>query len=85
MEEEVIILATRTCHHRPYLEKELARQGIPFQVFYTDERPDLVARWGIHHSPVLLFRGKPVFVGMPGGRELEAWIAAYRSGSFKHE
>ncbi|BBM71644.1 glutaredoxin family protein [Rhodothermus marinus] len=79
----VRILATRTCHHRPYLEKELSRRGIPYEVVYTDERPDLVARYHIRHSPVLLVDDEVVFMGMPEGKALEAWIAQYRSGSFK--
>ncbi len=83
MPAHILILASRTCHHRPYLERELKRRGVPFEVAYTDERPDLVEQYHIRHSPVLFVDGKPVFMGMPEGKALEAWIRAYRSGSFK--
>ncbi len=82
-DSQVLILATRTCHHRPHLEAELKKHGIPFTTVYTDERPDLLERFSIRHSPVLLVDEQPIFIGMPSLGELEAWIATYRSGSFK--
>lgn len=67
---KVQILATRSCSHCTGLQHELRDIGIPFEVLYVEEYPDLVSAHGIRHSPNLLVNDKVVFRGQPTLHEL---------------
>lgn len=51
---KVQIVATHQCTHRVNLENELTRLGVPYEVLYVEDNPELVARHQIRHSPNLL-------------------------------
>lgn len=72
----VKIIATRSCSHRPNLERELADLGIPYELVFVEEQPELAQRLGIRHSPNLVVDDEVVFRGQPS----EAQLRAYFSG-----
>ncbi|RMD93191.1 MAG: hypothetical protein D6814_15965 [Calditrichaeota bacterium] len=63
---DVIIIATKTCNHRPKLERQLQALGINYLIQFVDDRPDLIQKYDLHHSPNLLVDGKIMFQAMPG-------------------
>jgi len=66
----VKIVATKSCSHCKGLQHELGELGIPFEVLYVEEHPDVVATYGIRHSPNLLVDEEIVFRGQPSVHEL---------------
>jgi hypothetical protein len=44
---DVMIIATRACMHRPNLERELQALGIPYRLFFVEDRPDLAEKFAI--------------------------------------
>jgi len=70
----VRIVATRTCSHCASLQHELRDIGIPFEVLYVEEHPDIVALHGIRHSPNLLVDDQVVFRGQPTALELRTYF-----------
>jgi glutaredoxin len=71
----VKIVATRECNHRPNLEHELADLGIRYELVFVEDRPELVQRFGIRHSPNLVVDDKVVFRGQPSEAELRAYFS----------
>ncbi len=63
---EIIIAATKTCNHRPILEQQLQSSGLPYKVMYFEEHPQLIEKYKLKTSPILIVNGKVVSVGMPG-------------------
>jgi predicted thioredoxin/glutaredoxin len=61
----IIIAATKTCNHRPLLEKELHDEGLEYSVKYFDEHPELIEKFKIKKSPLLIVDDNLVSVGMP--------------------
>jgi glutaredoxin len=72
----VIIVATRTCHHRHLLERQLQALGVPYQVQYVDEYPHLVEEHTLRSSPNLLVDGTLVFRAMQTRLPSEAQLRA---------
>ncbi|HSH30449.1 MAG TPA: thioredoxin family protein [Thiohalobacter sp.] len=70
----VKILATRTCTHRPDLEKELDELGVSYELLFVEEHPDAVAHYVVRHSPTLIVDDQVVFHGQPSGHELRAFF-----------
>jgi glutaredoxin len=66
----VVIFATRSCQHRPVLEKYLKQLGIAYRVTYFEDHSEQVERLGLRHSPVLIVDGEVVFEDMPSLRAL---------------
>jgi len=62
---DIIIAATKTCQHRPLLEKELQDAGLEYSVKYFSEHPEIINKYKIKTSPLLIVDGKLVSVGMP--------------------
>jgi len=67
----VVIAASRTCRHRPVLERELSNWGVEYRVLYFEDHPELTAAHGIQTSPVVILDGDLAFVGMPELPELK--------------
>lgn len=65
----VKIIATKTCSHCPNLERELCDLGIPYEVVYVEEHPEVIGRYGIRHSPNLVIDEQVVFRGQPSEGE----------------
>jgi len=72
----VKIIATKTCSHRPNLERELRELGIAYEVIFVEDRPETIARYGIRHSPNLVVGEQVVFRGQPSEGELRAFFAS---------
>ncbi len=68
------ILATKNCSHCASLQHELRDIGIPFEVLYVEEHPEVVAANGIRHSPNILVDDVVVFRGQPLPQELRAFF-----------
>ncbi|MEH6618206.1 rhodanese-like domain-containing protein [Maribacter arcticus] len=62
---EIIIAATKTCEHRPILEKVLQAAWLPYKVMYVEEHPEFFEKHHLKHSPLLLVDEKIESVGMP--------------------
>lgn len=77
---EVMIIGTRTCTHCRGLERELRDLGIPYEVCFVEEHPELVARYGIRHSPNLVVDGEVAFRGQPTESELKCCFAFEQAG-----
>jgi glutaredoxin len=61
----IVIIATRTCSHRPILERELQAMGLSFTVEYVEDHPELAQKFAIQNSPNLVLDDKIVFRGAP--------------------
>lgn len=74
---EVKIIATRSCSHRPDLERELRDLKVPYEVIYVEDCPEMVARYGIRHSPNLVVDDQVVFRSLPSEDELRALFSQH--------
>ncbi len=75
---KIEIITTHSCSHRVGLERELQDLGYAYELFYVEEHPDIVALYGIRHSPNLVVNGKVICRGpeaLPEG-ELRRLIEA---------
>lgn len=62
---DIVIAATKTCHFRPLLEKELKDVGLEYSVKYFSDHPEIIKKHKLKTSPLLIVDGKLVSVGMP--------------------
>jgi len=70
----VKIIATRSCNHRPNIEKELRDLGVDYEVIYAEEHPNITARYGIRHSPNIVVDDEVVCHGQPSEGELKTLL-----------
>ncbi len=66
----VMIIATRDCKHCVNLAKELDSLGVEYRLVYAEEAPDLVAKYGIRHSPNLIVDDEVKYRRQPTRQEL---------------
>ncbi len=76
---DVKIIATRSCTHRPNLERELKALAIPYDLAYVEDHPELAERYHIRHSPNLVVDDEVVFRGQPSESELKALLGRPKS------
>ncbi len=62
----IIIAATKTCNHRPILEEQLHDAGLPYDVVYFEDHPEMIEKYHLQTSPLLVVDDKVVSVGLPG-------------------
>ena len=62
---KIVIAATKTCNHRPLLEQELKKAGLEYRVKYFDEHPEVVEKFKVKRSPLLIVDDELLSVGMP--------------------
>jgi rhodanese-related sulfurtransferase len=62
---EIIIAATKSCQHRPSLEKVLQKAWLPYKINYFEDHPEIFEKYQLKHSPLLIVDGKVESVGMP--------------------
>ena len=67
---DVKIIATRTCSHCKNLAKELDDLGVPYQILYVEDEPELCQKLAIRHSPNLVVDGEVVYRRQPTEHEL---------------
>lgn len=63
---KILIAATKACPHRPLLENELQFARLPYKVVYFDEHPELLEKYQLKHSPLLIVDEQVESIGMPG-------------------
>ncbi|MDP1925277.1 MAG: thioredoxin family protein [Thiobacillus sp.] len=71
----VKIIATKSCSHSLSLQQELRDMGIPFEVLFVEDEPDVVMAHAIRHSPNLLVNDEVVFRGQPTPHELREFFS----------
>lgn len=62
---KILIAATKTCPHRPSLEKLFQEAWLPYKVNYFEDHPEIFEKYQLKHSPLLIVDGKVASVGMP--------------------
>ncbi len=62
---EILIAVTKTCPHRPLLEKMLQEAWLPYKVNYFEDHPEIFEKYQLKHSPLLIVDEKVESVGMP--------------------
>ncbi|NIR59492.1 MAG: thioredoxin family protein [Gammaproteobacteria bacterium] len=77
---DVMIVATKTCNHRPNLEHELRDLEIAYRLCFVEDEPEVAQSLGIRHSPNVVVDGEVVFRGQPTEHELREFFAARPSG-----
>ncbi|WP_297528739.1 glutaredoxin family protein [Thiohalobacter sp.] len=77
----VQVVCTRSCSHRPNLERELQDLGVPYEVVFIEEAPELAERLGIRHSPNIVVDGRLMYSGQPTESELRRLVAESGAGS----
>ncbi|TVZ28780.1 rhodanese-related sulfurtransferase [Gillisia sp. Hel_I_86] len=55
---EILIAVTKNCPHRTLLEHELQNAWLPYKVAYFEEHPELLEKYHVKHSPLLIVDGK---------------------------
>lgn len=80
-DSNVVIFATRSCQHRPVLEKYLRQLGVEYKVAYFEEHPEKFEQLGLRHSPNLIVNGEVVFEDMPSLPELRQYFEETVDGS----
>ncbi len=63
---DILIAATKTCQHRPLLEDLFQNAWLPYMVNYFEDHPELVEKYHLTHSPLLIIDEKVESTGMPG-------------------
>lgn len=81
---EVILAVTRSCHHCPILERELKRLHVPYCVRYYEEHPEILEKYGLKKSPVVIVDDEVVFNGMPSISDLEKYFTEKQRTSGDH-
>ena len=62
---KILIAVTKTCPHRPLLEKMLQEAWLPYKVNYFEDHPEIFEKYQLKHSPLLIVDEKIESVGMP--------------------
>lgn len=62
---KILIAATKSCHHRLSLENILQDAWLPYKVLYFEDHPELVEKYNLKHSPLLIVDEKVKSKGMP--------------------
>lgn len=63
---DILIAATKTCQHRNLLEDLFQNAWLPYKVNYFEDHPELVEKYHLTHSPLLIIDEKVESTGMPG-------------------
>jgi len=71
---DVVLLATKSCSHCVNFSRELKDLGIKHEVLYCEDKPDLVKKYGIRHSPNLVVDDEVVFRKQPTEIELKEYF-----------
>ena len=72
---EIIIAATKTCIHRPLLEKILQDAWLPYKVLYFENHPELIKKYKLKQSPLLIVDEKVEYIGMPEMNQITELIS----------
>lgn len=67
---KIIIAATKTCQHRPILEEQLQDAGLPYDVMFFEDHPEMIEKYHLKTSPLFIVNDKVVSVGLPGEKKI---------------
>lgn len=62
---EISIVVTKACPNRPFLETILQNAWLPYKVFYFEDHPELLEKYHLMHSPLLIVDGNVESTGIP--------------------
>ncbi len=68
----ITIAATKTCNHRPLLEEQLQDAGLQYKLQYFEDHPELVEKYRLKTSPLLIVDDELVSAGMPDSGIVES-------------
>lgn len=66
---DIILFATRSCPHRPVMERWLRELGLEYRLAYVEDHEREADRYGIRQSPSLVVEDELVFRGLPSQGE----------------
>ncbi|MDA3881095.1 MAG: rhodanese-like domain-containing protein [Prolixibacteraceae bacterium] len=66
----IIIAATKTCNHRPIIEEQLQDAGLPYEVMFFEDHPEIIEKYHLKTSPLFIVNDKVVSVGLPGEKKI---------------
>ena len=77
---DIVIIATKTCHHRPHLVRMCESLGVPYDVKFAEDHPALCTEYEVRESPVVVVGDSVVFrktleKEMPSLDDVRAWVA----------
>ncbi|MGM0621069.1 MAG: rhodanese-like domain-containing protein [Bacteroidota bacterium] len=67
---KIIIAATKACQHRPILEEQLKDAGLPYEVMFFEDHPEMIEKYHLKTSPLFIVNDKVVSVGLPGEKKI---------------
>ena len=75
----VMIIATKTCHHCPLLERQLQGLGVAYTVQFVEDHPELMEKYGICTSPTIVVDDKVIWCRtceeqLPPRPQLKEWF-----------
>ncbi len=62
---KIIIAATKACQHRPILEEQLQDAGLPYEVMFFEDHPEMIEKYHLKTSPLFIVDDIVVSAGMP--------------------
>ncbi|WP_116474245.1 thioredoxin domain-containing protein [Zobellella maritima] len=71
---QVQLLVTRTDFSTANLDQEFRELGVPYELLYIEDHPELVAAHGIQHSPCILVDGQLAFREQPTESQLREYF-----------
>lgn len=71
---QVQLLVTRTDFSTANLDQEFRALGVPYELLYMEDHPELVAAHGIQHSPCILVDGRLAFREQPTESQLREYF-----------
>jgi hypothetical protein len=71
---KILLAATNTCQHRPLLEHALQIAWLPYKVIYFEDHPEILKKYQLQHSPLLIVNEKVKSGGMPGTDKINELI-----------
>ena len=72
---KVQLLVTRTDFSTSNLKQEFRALGVPYELLYIEEHPELVETHGILHSPCILVNGRLAFREQPTENQLKEYLS----------
>lgn len=66
---KITLFATRSCPHRPAMERLLRELGLKYRLAYVEDHEREADRYGVRQSPSLVVDDELVFRGLPSRRE----------------
>lgn len=74
---DILIVATKTCQHRPMVEQELQRANLPYTVKYFEDHPELIEKYQSKHSPLLIVGEKVIARSVPSTAQIQELKGRY--------